>query len=136
MLHFLNDNSNAEAFLKQASQKSKNNFDVVKTGCRIELSKGNLNGAAQLLNMARNIDNNSELFVIRALFVLKQNNTQLAKQYLDKAMELDNTNQEAKQLLKSVQTTAKQNTQQTEDPQQSIMFQKKTEKKANPLNLR
>ena len=90
--HFLKNNNDAEVFLKKAALKSRNNFNVVKTSCRIELSKGNLNGASRLLYMARNINNNSELLVIQALFVLNKNNKELAIQYLDKAIELDKTN--------------------------------------------
>lgn len=133
--HFLKQNNNAEELLKEIPKANKNNLYVVMLKARIELGKGNFNSSAQLLNMARNIKNNSELFVIRALFVLAKNNKALAKQYLDKAVELDSTNREASELLKKVQSTIKPKTKQTQNPQKSIMFQKNTKKKQNPFNL-
>lgn len=135
--HFLKDNENAEIYLKQASQKGPRNFNVIKTGCRIELDKGNLNGAVQLLNMARNINTDSELFVIRALYTFTQDKNALAKQYLDKAVELDNSNREALELLKRFKVSKASTTQKSVSSQKSIMYQKETKKKPiNPLQPR
>ena len=117
-------------------------MEAVKVKCRISISKNDINTAGRLLNMARRVNNNADLFVVRALFVTKQNRGDLAKQYLDKTIELDGTNQEAKALLKSLQqqktanTAAKPSTQQKPQKQQSIMFQKpKSKKNTSPFKV-
>lgn len=138
--HLLKDNANAEELLKSLPDRNQNNFEAVKVKCRIALSKNDMTSAGRYLQMARNFNTNADLFVLRAMYVMKQNRADLAKQYLDKAVELDGTNQEAKAMLKSLQqpktATAAETpaVQQKPQSQQSIMFQKpKPKKKTSPF---
>jgi tetratricopeptide (TPR) repeat protein len=97
--YFLKDNRKAEQFLKEAQKEDRNNFDVVKLRCRMEMDRGNINSAIKGINMCRRILDNSELYVIHALLYIKINKQEHAKQYLKKAIKLDRTNNEAKKLL-------------------------------------
>ena len=136
--HFLKQNNISEKIIEEIPIKNHNHFDVVKLKTRIEMEKGNLNFAAQLLNLTGKIDNNSEIFVIRAIYVLRKNNKELAKQFLERAIELSSINREAKELLEQIQSTEIQKTTQIEqakNQQKSIMFQEDSKKKQNPINL-
>jgi len=141
--HLQKNNIKAEELLKSIPNRNQNNLVAVMLKCRIAMSKNDMNTAGTYLNMARNINNNAELFVLRATYVLRQNRKDLAKQYLDKAIELDPIDREAQELLKSLQTkttptkaAAKQNTnQQKPKQQQSIMFQKPKPKKTSPITI-
>lgn len=132
----LNNNIKAEELLRSLPAINQNNLEVVKIKSRICMNKNDMHTAARLINMARKISNNADLFVVRAIFVMKQNKNDLTKEYLNKAIKLDGTNQEAKALLNSLQTKAsktatKQTSQQRPKQHQSIMFQKpKTKKQA------
>jgi hypothetical protein len=108
------------------------------------MSKNDLNSAGTYLNMARFIDNNAELFVLRAAYVLKQNRADLAIQYLEKAKELDPVNREAQEMLTSLQKpktaatttgTGQKAAVQKPKQQQSIMFQKPKPKKTSPITI-
>lgn len=138
--HWLKDNRMAEELLKTLPAQNKNNLEAVKVRCRIAISKNDLNNAGRYLQMARNINNNADLFVLRSIYVSKQNRKDLAKQYLDKAKELDPINQEALELLKSLQQTKTANTannasSKQQKPQQSIMFQQPKPKKTSPFQV-
>ncbi|MCY1720838.1 phospholipid carrier-dependent glycosyltransferase [Prolixibacteraceae bacterium Z1-6] len=138
--HLQKDNIEAEKLLNTISERNQRNFEVVKAKCRIAMGKNDMNSAGTYLNMARNINNNAELFVLRGMYVMRQNRADLAKQYFEKAKELDPTNREAQDLLKSIQTksttvAASQNTTSEPKQQQSIMFQKPKPKKTSPITI-
>lgn len=130
--HFLDDNNKAETYLRKASEQGSRNINVIKMGCRIEMRKGELNSVAQLLNMVSKINNDSELFVIRAMYMIKQDKAALGKQYLDKALEIDNTNKEAQALLTLFKVRTKPFDQQKKETKQSVMFQNAKKKQVNP----
>ncbi len=138
--HFLNDNANSNKLLNSLPSRYQNNFEVVKLKCRIAMQQNDWNNVVRYLNMARNINNNSELFVLRAQYLMKQKNVELAKQNLDKAIELDPINREALALEKlfpkaaKTVTTAKPKKEQAQP--QSIMFQKpKPKKQPSPITI-
>ncbi|WP_346859922.1 tetratricopeptide repeat protein [uncultured Draconibacterium sp.] len=142
----LKDNIKAEELLKSIPPRNQNNLEAVMVHFRIAMSKNDLNSAGNYLNMARFIDNNAELFVLRAVYVLKQNRADLAIQYLEKAKELDPVNREAQELLASLQKkktaaasattgTAQKTAVQKPKQQQSIMFQKPKPKKTSPITI-
>lgn len=138
--HFLNDNVNANKLLNSIPDKHDNNFEVVKLKCRMAMQQNDWNNAGRYLNMARNINNNAELFVLRSQYLMKQRRVDLAKQNLDKAIELDPVNREAQELQKSFTQTAKaietpKTDQNDAASQQSIMFQEPKEKKASPITF-
>lgn len=140
--HLLNNNQKAEEILQALPAKNQNNFEAVKVKSRIAMAKNDLPAAGRLINMARNISNNADLFVIRAMYVLQQNKKEDAILFLNKAAELDATNQEAKKLLKSLQAkTTKPAQKPTTLPkaeqgqQQSIMFQKPKPQKTSPVKV-
>ncbi|WP_321371859.1 hypothetical protein [uncultured Draconibacterium sp.] len=138
--HLLNDNSNANKLLNELPDRYNNNFEVVKLKCRMAMQQNDWNNAGRYLNMARNINNNAELFVLRSQYLMKQRRVDLAKQNLDKAIELDPINREAQELQKSFTQTAKaMETPKTDQndaaSQQSIMFQEPKEKKASPITF-
>ncbi len=132
--HLLNDNKKAEELLNSLPARNQNNLEVIKVRCRIAMSKNDMQSAGRYLNMARRINNNADLYVLRAMYVLKQNQKEQARQLLVKAKELDPINREAQELLKTITTNqpaaqkpaAKK---ETETQPQSIMFQKPKEKK-------
>ena len=101
--HFLTQTTKAEELLNSVSEVDQRHLEVLKVKARIALEKKDLNEAARLLNMASFVDTDSELFVIRARFVSKQKNTELAKQFLNEAIELNQVNMEAKDLLESLE---------------------------------
>jgi tetratricopeptide (TPR) repeat protein len=135
--HLLNDNKKAEELLKTILQNHQNNFEAVKVKYRIAMNQNDMTNAGRYLHMARNINNNSDLFVLRAMYAEKQNKKEEAIELLNKAIELDPINQEAKNMLKLSQTKEvkatpqKQAAQQETTPQESIMFQKPKKKKAS-----
>ncbi len=136
--HLLKDNRKAEKLLNSIPEKNKNDLEAVKVKCRIAMSKNDMNTAGRYLNMARNIHNNADLFVLRAMYVLKQNSEDSSKQFLDKALELDPINREAQELLKSItsKNNIAQETQKNTQPQQSIMFQKQKPKQTSPFKIK
>lgn len=142
--HLQKDNIKAEELLKSIPARNQNNLEAVMVNFRIAMTKNDLNSAGTYLNMARFIDNNAELFVLRAMYVLKQNSAELAIQYLEKAKELDPVNREAQELLASLQKkktatastgTAQKTAVQKPKQQQSIMFQKPKPKKTSPITI-
>ncbi|HPF52012.1 MAG TPA: tetratricopeptide repeat protein [Draconibacterium sp.] len=137
-LQLSGDNNQAEKIILALPAANQNNLEVIKVKCRIALSKNDYRTAANYLNMARFINSDADLFVLRAKFALVQNNKQQAEAYLKKANELDPINREAQELLKLFQTSpvvsTEQNTAKSQDQQQqSIMYQKPEPKKTNPL---
>ena len=138
--HLLNDNANANKIINALPDRYKNNFELVKLKCRMAMQQNDWNNAGRYLNMARNINNNAELFVLRSQYLMKQRRVDLAKQNLDKAIELDPVNREAQELQKSFTQTAKaietpKTDQNDAASQQSIMFQEPKEKKASPITF-
>uniref|UniRef100_UPI00321690B1 tetratricopeptide repeat protein n=1 Tax=uncultured Draconibacterium sp. TaxID=1573823 RepID=UPI00321690B1 len=138
--HLLKDNIKAEVLLKSIPDRNQRNFEAVKVKCRIAMSKNDMNSAGTYLNMARNIANNADLFVLRGMYVQRQNRPDLAKQYLEKAKELDPINREAQELLKlletkTTKTVAPQKPTTKPKQQQSIMFQKPKPKKTNAIKI-
>jgi hypothetical protein len=89
---------------------------------------GDLNSVAKLINMPIKIKHDSELFVLRAMYVIKQDKAALGKQYLDKALEIDKTNKEAQALLTIFKAGANPSAQKRKKAEQSIMFQKNAKK--------
>lgn len=137
--HLLNDNANANKLLNSLPDRYKNNFEVVKLKCRMAMQQNDWNNAGRYLNMARNINNNPELFVLRAQYLMMQKRVDLAKQNLDKAIELDPINREAQELQKSFTRTAQvvttDNQKEEQKQQESIMFQDSKPKKTNPITF-
>ena len=129
----------AMEILQNIPQNYQNRLEVVAIKCRRALDKNELNEAATYLNMARNINYNSDLFVLRARFYLAQNNRQGAESLLEQAVKLDATNREANELLKSIKSTTQpaqqKTTKQESKPAQSIMYQKPKPKKTNPFTI-
>lgn len=139
-LQLSGDNNQAEAIVDALPKSNQNHVEVVKVKCRIAMAKNDLQSAANYLNMARFINNDADLFVLRAKFTLLQNNLPLTEQYLKKANELDPVNREAQELLKAVATPANTASQQNvakQEPQQqqSVMFQKPKKKKTTPITI-
>ncbi|MDX8340509.1 tetratricopeptide repeat protein [Draconibacterium sp. IB214405] len=134
--HLLNDNANANKLLSGLPER---NFEVVKVKCRMAMQQNDWNNAGRYLNMARNINNNPELFVLRAQYLMQQRQVDLAKQNLDKAIELDPINREAQALQKSftqtVQTVTSNSQKEEPKPQESIMFQDPKPKKTSPIKF-
>jgi tetratricopeptide (TPR) repeat protein len=136
--HLLKDIAKANKLIRSLSQRSQNTLEAVKLRCRIALSTNDITLAGQLLNMARNFNNNADLWVVRALYVLKQSRIEQAKQYLEQAKKLDPLNREAEELLKSLNAKPKKSAkkaQQKPKEQQSIMFQKAKPKKKNQFQI-
>jgi len=128
----------AEEILSSIPSNLQNRLEVVALRCRIAIDVNDLNTAARYLNMSRNINNNSDLYVLRGRFLLAQNNRNSAEENLKKAVELDPTNREAQEISKSLQASVqptKQNAAEQPSQQQSIMFQKPEEKKASPITI-
>ncbi len=132
--HLLKENDKAKLLLNEIAKINRLYFESIKVRCRIKIEENKLNEAQRDLQMMRNIHNNSELFVIRALFALKTNNNDLAKSNLKKAIEIDANNFEAKTLLKPLTETPNKIVQPVKKPQQSVLFQKEKEKPKNILN--
>ncbi|WP_297096681.1 tetratricopeptide repeat protein [uncultured Draconibacterium sp.] len=135
--HLLNDNANATKLLNGLPER---NFEVVKVKCRMAMQQNDWNNAGRYLNMARNINNNAELFVLRAQYLMMQKRVDLAKQNLDKAIELDPINREAQELQKSFTQTVQavetpQTQQDNSSSQQSIMFQEPKEERKNIITF-
>ncbi|WP_167612391.1 tetratricopeptide repeat protein [Maribellus sediminis] len=128
--------NNATEILERIPANRQNRIEVVALKCRMALDKNDLNTASYYLNMARNINNNADLNVLRGRFLLTQNNRQGAENFLKQAVEIDPTNREAQEISKSLQAAAKavKPNAPKEEPQ-SIMFQKPKAKKVNPLAL-
>lgn len=136
---FLNQIDKAKQWISKIPAQNQNNFDVIKTNCRINLVENDMRQAAHWLNITEHISNNSELNVIRTLFFMKVKESDLALKHLNMAIEIDSSNLEAQELLNQLKTPAKKNTHTTPDPQKSIMFQKKStdkNKKINPLEIK
>lgn len=114
-------------------------LEVVALKARMALNKKDLNTAAYQLRIARNIQNNSNLSVLRARFYLAQNNNKRAKELLNTAIEQDPTNREAQDLLKSMASkTPEQNKNaaaQNPKAKTSVMYQSPAKKKSNPLGV-
>ncbi len=131
-------NDQAEELLNKLPTSNQNNVEVVKVRCRIAMAKNNWNLAANYLNMARFINNDADLFVLRSKFVsLAQNNKTTAENYIKSAIKLDPINREAQEIQNSLQTNAKPVQQNQVNPkqQQSIMFQKPEKKKISPITV-
>lgn len=133
----MNDNVNANKLLTSVPEQHSNNFEVVKLKCRIAMQQNEWNTAAHFLNMARNINNNAELFVLRSQFFLKQGKAEEAKQNLDRAIEINPTDREAQELLKSLNqpVAAAQTTTNSNSSEKSIMFQEPKQKKKRPISF-
>jgi len=128
----------AEEILSSIPSNRQNRLEVVALRCRMALDLNDLNTVARYLNMSRNINNNSDLYVLRGRFLLAQNNRTSAEENFKKAVELDPTNREAQEIVKSLQASVqptKQNATEQPSQQQSIMFQKPEEKKASPITI-
>jgi tetratricopeptide (TPR) repeat protein len=131
--HLMGNNNTALKLLNSLPNNVTNNLEERMVSCRIEIAQGRMNTAESLLTKTNNVNNNSELFTIRALYALRTNNIKQANNFLRRAVELNEDNQEAQELLKSIQTktnnTAHQNNlPQKPQSQQSIMFQKQKPK--------
>ncbi len=139
--HLLKSNPKAEELLKSLPQRNQNHLEVVMVKCRVAMSKNDMTGAGRYLQMARNINNNADLFVVRAMYVEKQNKADTAIQYLGKAIELDPLNREAQDMLKLLEERSKstpaqqKQTQQKQVQNQSIMFQKPKPKQTSPFKI-
>ena len=136
--YYLSGNeSKANEIIEAIPQNYTNRLELVALKCRQALDKNDLRTSAQYLNAARRINNNSDLFVLRARFSLLANNNKVeAQDYLNKAVELDPINREARELLNSIQNNqVADQTSKTNTPQESIMFQKQEEKKTSPLTI-
>ncbi|HYQ56762.1 MAG TPA: tetratricopeptide repeat protein, partial [Draconibacterium sp.] len=141
--HLLNDDTNAQKLLAALPASRNNNFEVVKLRCRMAMKNNDWNSAARYLNMARNITNNSELFVLRSQYLLKQGSVDLAKQNIDKAVELDPVNKEAQDLLKTftqaadavTATNESQGNSSSTTSQRSVMFQEPEKEQSNVIHL-
>ena len=125
--------------LKNVPKNYQYRVEVVELKARMALDSNDLNTAANYLNMARKINNRSNLSVLRARLYLAQNNPKMAEQFINTAIEQDNTNREAHEFLKTVKAAAsapqsnmaQQGTQATK----SVMFQSSAKKKQNALGL-
>lgn len=136
--HFLKDNKKALSLLESLPARQQNNLESVKVKCRIALNNNNMNAAGRYLNMARNINNNSDLFVVRALYLQKQNNKELCLKFLTKAKELDPNNREAQEIYKLInsQKTASSSVSKKETTSsKSIMFQKPKPQKTKGISI-
>lgn len=137
--NFLKQTDKAKQWLNKVPQKNQNNFNVIKTNCRIDLAENNMSRAAHWLNITEHISNDSELNVIRTLFFIKVKESDLALKHIKMAIEIDSSNQEAQELLNQLKTSAKKDAQATPNPPKSVMFKKNTtdkDKKINPLHLK
>ncbi|MCE4564265.1 tetratricopeptide repeat protein [Maribellus sp. CM-23] len=139
-LQLSGDNIQAESIINSLPAANQNNVEVVKVKCRIALAKNDLATAANFINMARFINNDADLFALRAKFVLAQNNRPQAEAFLKQAAELDPINREVQELMKLAQPAGgPQITQQAAGDQaktkeqQSVMFQKPKPKKTSPI---
>lgn len=139
-LQLSGDNIQAENIINGLPASNQNNVEVVKVRCRLALAKNDLGTAANNINRARYINNDADLFALRAKFVLAQNNRQQAEAFLKRAAELDPINREVQDLMKLVQPSGspqivqKKTDEQTKtQEQQSVMFQKPKPKKTSPI---
>ncbi|WP_297092421.1 hypothetical protein [uncultured Draconibacterium sp.] len=135
---FLNNHDETLRILAAVPEARKYNFNVVKVKIRLALQDNDLKNTGRLLQMARNINSNSELFVLRAMYEQERNNLDLSRQYIDKALELQADNQEAlvmASILKPEQTTVQvQQQSEKKETSESIMF-KEEEEASNPLDI-
>ncbi len=135
--HFLNNNAKAYEIINSIAQNQQNNFEVVKLKCRLDIDYRNYGEAARYLNMTRNIQTNSDLFLIRALYSYAVNNISLAETMAEKAVELDNLNNEAKEFLQKIRTSnTSANNSAVDKSQPSVMTKKEDSKNAkNKVDL-
>lgn len=115
--HFLNQDKNAEHILNSIPEKFHENVDYIIAKSRVEIKKGNLPQAAQLLNSATDINNNSELYVVNGILAETNKENDKAKANFEMALSVDKNNNEAKEHLKRL--TAQSNPKQT---QKSVMY--------------
>ncbi|HKJ40598.1 MAG TPA: tetratricopeptide repeat protein [Sunxiuqinia sp.] len=134
--HFLKNDQKAEEILqKYIAPQHQNNFEVVKLRARMALAQKNMRGVYHYLIMARNINNNSDLDVIRSMYMLEAHNQRSARDFITRALKEDPTNREAMALQKRLQPLANNSqTSKRRQNQQSIMFQKNAPKR-NSNNL-
>lgn len=136
--HFLKNNQKAAQIINQiTNDDNQYNFQLVKLKTRMALDHDNVQEAYKLLRMARTINNNSDMDVIRSLYMVKIHKLKLAREYVEKALKEDPNNREAKDLKKRLQPKTNLRAKQSKMNQQSIMFQKKSQKKAsvNPIKM-
>lgn len=135
--HLMKDNINANKLLNSIQERHANNFEVVKLKCRMAMQQNEWNTAAHYLNMARNINNNAELFLLRAQYFMRHGKVEAAKQNLDKSIELDPAYREALELQKAFTQPAKSArlNKSSESSSQSIMFQEPKKNKRSPITF-
>ena len=100
--HFMNKTKEAEQILNSIPRKFQSNIDYITCKSRVEINKGNLSMAAQLLNLNRNPNTSSELYVVKAILAKAQGDLSGAKTHLETALHLDKSNNEAKEELKNL----------------------------------
>lgn len=136
-LQLSGNNNQAEAILNSMPDSFQNSIELVKVRGRIAMARNDLRTAVDYLNRARYISNDADLFVIRAKFLLLQNNLSKAEEYIKEAINIDPINREAQELLNSIKKLdnkiSEQGNPESQNQQQSIMFQKQEQKQTNPL---
>ena len=133
--YFLDNIDEVVSILSSVPEKNKYNFDVVKLKARLTLQRNDLVNTEKYLLMARNINSNSELFVLRAMYAYKQNNQKLSQEYINKALKIKSNNQEAIAFAKRFNPPTDTKTRSNEEAQtKSIMIQE-TDEASNPLDI-
>jgi len=100
--HFLDEDEFAEQILNAIPPEYYSNVDYVIAKCRVELKKGNLPLVDQMLASVSTVNDNPELYVLRGLYAIANQDLAAARLAFDAALNLDSTNYEARSLAKSL----------------------------------
>jgi tetratricopeptide (TPR) repeat protein len=122
--YFLKNTGRAEEMLKQFRTTNPTHFEVIKLATRLSLDKNNFQEAYNFLMMLREVRNNSDLDLVRALFLLKVNDPESAKKSAESAINIDKNNLEAVELLQTFNHPAST---------ESVMKQQNTTAKRPPV---
>ncbi len=92
----------AEQWLARAMEVQPTYYEIYKVRARICLERGDLKEAYSMLSMLENVNIDSDLFVVRALYNSRLGNFTEALNLAQMALTLDSNNTEAKVLIKNL----------------------------------
>lgn len=100
--HFMNNGKNADQIINSIPAKFHSDVDYVIVKSRIDIKKGNLPAATQLLDNQASVNNNAELFVVRGILAKASGDLARAKQNFEMALRIESFNNEAKEQLQNL----------------------------------
>lgn len=102
MLVRLKEYGKAEAILKQLSDGQADYYPIYKVRCRMALQESQWKEAAEHLAQMDGVDNDAEVFVLRAMYYMGVKEYEAAGSMLKRALELDGGDVEALKLQKEI----------------------------------